>query len=520
MGLATITQNIGEGLYKVWLDYDISKLDAEIARLEEDQTRYFSLLNKALDTLKDARRATGEANEAVSAVIEQWKNALITATQQNPPQLPPPVLNDPETGEPWVDPDRAQDTPLFDAINAARTTAGAPALSRVSEIDYAVRAQLRNIAATGSVSKLDGNQDAGGRLWAFGYGYDAVVGARELLALGAVSPDDAVAQWLRLPENRAILLDDDYTDAGVAYLYAPESAYSHLWGAIFTAPGSLPTETEPEPDPAKDAANNAEGQLKKIEIPTVDTFQPSKLGEAAAALAKAAGVEKAADKAVEKLKIEYLERERRIVKLTALKAASEAEIHVWACRWWTDIPVGTQVQTAEVPGYYIDADILKTTTMGQRDDPTGTIPDTTVPYYERSFNIIKTTADTGRLRHSEVMTDAEVFINLALEPGTLKWKPVWRYGVITARSGNYCALTLNSTESRGGDELSALPIDDVATLTNVPISYPPCNGAIFQAGDEVLVAFDGYDRDSPRVIGFRREPRPCLDGQISWEQTV
>lgn len=520
MGSAVIKQNLGEGLYKIQLSYDIGKLNAALTRLEAEQTEYFALLNKALDTLKDARRATGEAGAAMNAVIEQWKNALITATQQNPPQLPPTVVNDPDTGQPWVDPDRAQDTPLFDAINAARIAASVATLNRVAEIDYAMRAQLHNIAATGSVSKLDGNQDAGGRLWAFGYGYDATVGARELLALGAVSPDDAVAQWLRLPTNRAILLDDDYTDVGVAYLYSADSAYSHLWGAILTAPGALPTETKPEPDPAKDAANDAEGQLKKIEIPTMDTFQPSKLGEAAAALAKAAGAEKAADQAVEKLKIEYLERERRIIKLSALKSASEAEIHAWATRFYDDIPVGEQVKTAEVPGYYSDANELKTTTMGQRNDPTSTIPDTTVHYYERSLNIIQTTDDTGRLRHAEVMTDAEVFVNLALEPGTLKWRPVWRYGVITSRTGDLCSLTLNTTECRGGSEVTAMPIDDVLTLTNVPISYPPCNGEVFQAGDEVLVLFEGASRDSPKVIGFRREPRPCQDGQISWGQVV
>jgi hypothetical protein len=63
-----------------------------------------------------------------------------------------------------------------------------------------------------------------------------------------------------------------------------------------------------------------------------------------------------------------------------------------------------------------------------------------------------------------------------------------------------------------------MPLDEVLTLSSVPISYPPCHGEAFEVGDAVLILFEGYDRDVPKVIGFRREPRPCPGGRTSWTQ--
>jgi hypothetical protein len=53
-------------------------------------------------------------------------------------------------------------------------------------------------------------------------------------------------------------------------------------------------------------------------------------------------------------------------------------------------------------------------------------------------------------------------------------------------------------------------------LSSVPINYPPCGASAFKEGDAVLVFFD-YDRNTPLVIGFRREPVPC-PARVSWQQ--
>jgi len=36
-----------------------------------------------------------------------------------------------------------------------------------------------------------------------------------------------------------------------------------------------------------------------------------------------------------------------------------------------------------------------------------------------------------------------------------------------------------------------------------------CNGAAFEVGDEIVIEFQGREWSSPRVIGFRENPKPC-----------
>ena len=516
MGQVTILENRGEGLYRARLAYDLTALNGELLRMESQQQEHFALMLRALNTLELARQATGEAREAMNAVIAQWQQALVDAINENPPILEPPEPNDPLTGEPWEDPDRAQDAPLFAAINAARVAAGVAEVARDGDLDTAIVKYLKTVAQSGRVThSVGGNvQD---RLWTYGYGYDPDVGVGELLAPGALTPAGAVETWKRLSVNRAHLHNADYTEVGVAYLYAPESPSSHWWGAVFAAPGDGPTTETPLTDPAQEEAETTDATLQKIEVPTIDTFQPEKLSAACGAFARARAADKAAEAAVQRLKTEYIERGNRIEKLTTLKTASEASMDVWACQYFDDIPVGDTVKSAEIPGDYRPESTSALTVMGQRDDPSGTIPDTYLSTVERAINIVPV-GTTGKLRHGETMSDAAVFVNLALEPGHLKWKPIWRYGTLTSVAGNFCSLILDEINARGGDELSELPIDVDLNLTNVPISYPPCHGEVFEVGDAVLVLFEGQQRDHPKVIGFRREPRPCPGGRISWEQ--
>jgi hypothetical protein len=75
-------------------------------------------------------------------------------------------------------------------------------------------------------------------------------------------------------------------------------------------------------------------------------------------------------------------------------------------------------------------------------------------------------------------------------------------------------------QPRGVVEALVLDADDQRTLTAVPISYPPCDSEVFGEGDEVLVHFADHDRDTPAVVGFRREPIPCPAGRLSWRQLI
>ena len=47
---------------------------------------------------------------------------------------------------------------------------------------------------------------------------------------------------------------------------------------------------------------------------------------------------------------------------------------------------------------------------------------------------------------------------------------------------------------------------------DVPFNYMDCGAAPFRVGDHVVVEFGGRNMASPRIIGFRDNPRPCPEG--------
>ncbi len=520
MGKAVILQNVGEGLYKARPLFDMTKLDEEKAKLDQASAEYAGLLVKAFNSLTLLQRDTLDASAAKNAVIEQWLQDVISKTNPVPPVIPPPIENDPETGLPWVDPDRAQEDPLLDLVNGLRTAASVPTLTRDDALDTAALTHLRNQAATGRIGHFGAYQSKpADRVLQQGYNAESVV---EALSYGTMSPESTVSEWQKDPEMVADLLTSAATAAGVAYKYAPTHPHTHLWCLLIVKPGSgpLPTvETTFPPDPAKDAAEGQEQGLERIELPKHDPDVPPKLGEAVQKYAIAVNKERAAEKEIARLMAERLERDSRIVELVALKTRLEQlSWDVWCCNWKIDLTPGQQVETFEVPGYLSDDFVPKTTLMKE-----GTPQQYTVSYFERSWNIALFGVGHpphGKLRPAESMTPSAVFYNAAMEAGHLKWHPLCRYGTITALSGNLCSVLLTQTNERPfSDESDALSINESTpqTLTGVPIQYAPCNQYAFDVGDEVLIVYVGQDRTKPVVVGFRREPRNC-QGRIGWIQ--
>lgn len=275
--------------------------------------------------------------------------------------------------------------------------------------------------------------------------------------------------------------------------------------------------------PAAQAASDAESSVKKIPLPTIETYEPKELSAAAAAYAVAVRKLQEAEKEIAKIKAERLERDKRIALLqNILSAVSNKIIDIWCASYTTRLD--GVVRTLEVPGYWQEESVLKSATLYAETDHYKN-----VLYYERSINIapeILLGGDAGDLVPSESMTDAAVFYNAAMEPGHNKWKPLWRYGVLLTdhdhhRDTNQCTVQLNDAIARelSGDEseMSINKFNDYEILTGVPIVYPPCNGVAFYKDDEVLVYFDGMNRETPVVVGFRRQPHKCPD---SWAQLV
>jgi len=97
---------------------------------------------------------------------------------------------------------------------------------------------------------------------------------------------------------------------------------------------------------------------------------------------------------------------------------------------------------------------------------------------------------------------AQIYLNAAILPGVQKWLPRYRVGEIIRIQADICTVVLDPAVSSA----QGLPINQIDTLTDIPIVYMDCDGSAFKKGDRVLVRFTS---NGPLVIGFEKEPVPC-----------
>ena len=190
----------------------------------------------------------------------------------------------------------------------------------------------------------------------------------------------------------------------------------------------------------------------------------------------------------------YITRQKRRNTLNSARdKINDSEIQAWCVDYSTEIAPDTKVRTIEVPGYRLKGEPSMVIAPGG----SGT---SGVKY--------------GQLRSALTMTPETVFLNAALEPGHLKWRPRWRYGQITwiSESEDKCHVALEQEWGRRVDVAPKMPLNDKATLENVPIRYMSCNRAAFEVGDWVVVE---WKDNEPAVIGFRSEPRSCFPCEIA-----
>ena len=118
-----------------------------------------------------------------------------------------------------------------------------------------------------------------------------------------------------------------------------------------------------------------------------------------------------------------------------------------------------------------------------------------------------TPARDGVLGFREGMTGPQAYYNAAILPGWQRWMPTFRVGVISAidLDADTCTVTLDAATSSA----QGLGINASSVLTDVPVVYMQCNAGAFENGDRVLVQFLNQSWESPRVIGFEREPKAC-----------
>lgn len=147
------------------------------------------------------------------------------------------------------------------------------------------------------------------------------------------------------------------------------------------------------------------------------------------------------------------------------------------------------------------------------EDLTGEVGLIEVPGEPQAFNIqpgyegnaAYDPSRDGQLTPTLAMDPAAALYNLAMLPAWQKWKPTYRYGTITAITGDTADVILDAATSTQ----QGLSVNQASTLTNVPIEYMYCNGTAFEVGDEVLVKFAGQDWSNPVVVGFIEGPKSC-----------
>lgn len=184
------------------------------------------------------------------------------------------------------------------------------------------------------------------------------------------------------------------------------------------------------------------------------------------------------------LKLEIAALQKKINTLEAIPKTKR--VTAWAADLIEDLT--GDVGTAEVP-----------------DDPAGNV--NIVPDGVDGGMAAYIPARDGAVRPIMGMGPAGAWFNRAIMPAVQKYRPMYRYGKITAVNGDKCDVDLIAAE-----DMNQRSINQADSLSDVDIQYMTCNGAAFEVDDEVLICFNRGDV-APRVVGFKSNPKPC-DGQV------
>lgn len=252
MGKMTITEDVGEGLYKATLYRETKGLQAELDGLRALEKAYWRELNQALDHLKLLRRDQSMYRAQLDALIQQWKDILEQKTRWPPDPAEPedadPNGFNPNTGEPYTDEERqdALADEMTDKINEERIASGLAPLVRSTTLDrqstsqIAVRTQPVDvfpdfIRRDGYLEMLSRQQaiQAHGRTIHDAFLEDApgVVfdELEEMLIAGPDSTNGMITALKRDPDSWAILMNPDLNEMGAYYQYNPAHPGTHLW---------------------------------------------------------------------------------------------------------------------------------------------------------------------------------------------------------------------------------------------------------------------------------------------------
>lgn len=119
-------------------------------------------------------------------------------------------------------------------INNERANVGVAPLSGQSQLGNAARGHSQDMACNGFFSHTgsDGSTFAV-RITRVGYSYSA---AAENIAAGYGDPASVVAGWMGSQGHKDNMLNPNYTEVGIGYIYVAGSPYGVYWTANFGRP--------------------------------------------------------------------------------------------------------------------------------------------------------------------------------------------------------------------------------------------------------------------------------------------
>ena len=174
-----------------------------------------------------------------------------------------------------------------------------------------------------------------------------------------------------------------------------------------------------------------------------------------------------------------------------LAAAPPSAVEAWCADYSTQLPIGAEVATIEVPG-----------------EPTEVLI-----YPQAQGEGAHHAPRDGIVAMRSWQTPEQAYLNAALLPGWQRHRPTYRFGILVNldREHNLCDVKLSPFDRSSAQGLRINPGEPLQqwVLRNVPITYMQCHGKAFNEGDEVVVRFLDQDWNRPVVIGFRRSPRRC-----------
>jgi len=119
-------------------------------------------------------------------------------------------------------------------INNERANAGVAPLSAQGQLGSAARGHSQDMACNGFFSHTgsDGSSPSQ-RISRQGYHWSAIA---ENIAAGYGDPASVVVGWMGSQGHKENLLNPDYTEVGIGYVYVAGSPYGAYWTADFAHP--------------------------------------------------------------------------------------------------------------------------------------------------------------------------------------------------------------------------------------------------------------------------------------------